>query len=196
VNTSEKIRALARKGVATVQIAKQLGIRYQHAYNVLRADQKSGAGPSRTKNDNASYHSVGDKPRLTTSELLASGFQLSAKWILTDTGSLSLDRALPKAIGVYAFAKDGMVMYVGLATMGLAKRLYFYGKPGATQRTSQRLNKIIKSELLTAPFIEIYTAVPPNLEWNNLPIHGSAGLEMGLIKKYQLAWNMRGTVSS
>jgi antitoxin component of MazEF toxin-antitoxin module len=34
---SEKIRALARKGVPTAEIARQLEIRYQHARNVLLA---------------------------------------------------------------------------------------------------------------------------------------------------------------
>jgi hypothetical protein len=92
---------------------------------------------------------------------------------------------------VYAFAKNRIVLYVGVATMGIAKRLYFYGKPGASQRTSQRLNGILKGELLAVPFIEIYTAVPPDLEWNGLPVHGSAGLELGLIKRYALPWNMR-----
>jgi hypothetical protein len=50
---------------------------------------------------------------------------------------------------------------------------------------------IIKNELLTVPAIDIYIAVPSDLEWNGLAIHGSAGLELGLIKKYVLPWNMR-----
>jgi hypothetical protein len=75
--------------------------------------------------------------------------------------------------------------------MGLAKRLYFYAKPGITQRTSQRLNGIIKSELQQVSFTDIYTSIPPDLEWNGLPIHGSAGLELGLIKRFALPWNMR-----
>jgi hypothetical protein len=33
--------------------------------------------------------------------------------------------------------------------------------------------------------------MPADLEWRGLPIHGSAGLELGLIKKYALPWNMR-----
>jgi hypothetical protein len=123
--------------------------------------------------------------------MLRGGFVFSSRWVLSGTGDLTLDRPLPKDVGVYAFARDGIVLYVGVATMGLAKRLYFYAKPGITQRTSQRLNGIIKNELLTAPFIEIYTAIPPDFEWNSLPIHGSAGLELGLIKKFALPWNMR-----
>jgi hypothetical protein len=38
MSVSEKIRELARDGVSTADIARQLGIRYQHAYNVLKAD--------------------------------------------------------------------------------------------------------------------------------------------------------------
>ena len=83
---------------------------------------------------------------------------------------------------MYAFAKDGIALSVGVATMGLSKRLYFYSKPGVTQRISQQLNAIIKNELQTVPFIEIYTAMPADLEWNGLPVHGSAGLEFGLIR--------------
>jgi hypothetical protein len=124
-------------------------------------------------------------------ELLAGGFVFSGRWVLSNAGDLVLEQPLPKIVGVYAFAKDGTVLYVGVATMGLAKRLYFYGKPGVTQRTSQRLNGIIKNELLTVPAIDIYIAVPPDLDWNGLPVHGSAGLELGLIKKYALPWNMR-----
>lgn len=37
MSVSEKIRALARDGFSTTEIARQLGIRYQHAYNVLKA---------------------------------------------------------------------------------------------------------------------------------------------------------------
>jgi hypothetical protein len=131
------------------------------------------------------------KPSLPVKELVRGGFELAGRWVLSDAGGLVLDRPFPEDIGVYAFAKAGFVLYVGVATIGLAKRLYSYRKPGETQRTNQRLNGVIRNELSTAPFIEIYTAVPPDLEWNGLPIHGSAGLELGLIKNFALPWSMR-----
>lgn len=98
---------------------------------------------------------------------------------------------LPKGTGVYAFAKDGRVMYVGVATMGLAKRLYFYAKPGISQRTSLRLNETMRTELASVPHIDILIANPEDMEWNGLPVHGAAGLELGIIKKFALPWNMR-----
>jgi hypothetical protein len=38
MSISEKIRVLARDGLSTSEIARRLGIRYQHAHNVLKAD--------------------------------------------------------------------------------------------------------------------------------------------------------------
>ena len=79
-----------------------------------------------------------------------------------------------------------------MATIGLAKRLNFYVKPDPTQITNLRLNEMLKKELALVPYIDIYTATPPDLEWNGLPVNGSTGLELGLIKKYDLPWNVRG----
>jgi hypothetical protein len=190
---SHNIRILEREGLSTAEIARRLGIRYQHAYKVLKADGQLVAMPATTSTtiDSSPRTLARQKPLLTVSELAAGGFTLSSRWVLSSTGDLALDRPLPGVVGVYAFAKGDIVLYVGVATMGLAKRVYFYGRPGVTQRTSLRLNGIIRNELLSVPCIDIYTAVPPDLEWNCLPIHGSAGLELGLIKKFALPWNMR-----
>jgi hypothetical protein len=61
-------------------------------------------------------------------------------------------------VGVYAFAAGGKALYVGVATMGLKKRLYFCGRPGRTQRTSQRLHDLIKQVLSRGREIEIDVA--------------------------------------
>jgi hypothetical protein len=47
---SDKIRALARVGYPTAEIARLLGLRYQHVYNVLDA---SGERPTRLERDGA-----------------------------------------------------------------------------------------------------------------------------------------------
>lgn len=39
MSISEKIRELAHAGGSTADIARQLGVRYQHAYNVLKQDR-------------------------------------------------------------------------------------------------------------------------------------------------------------
>ncbi|HNB26490.1 MAG TPA: GIY-YIG nuclease family protein [Alphaproteobacteria bacterium] len=189
---SDEIRALAHQGLTIAQIAQRLGIRYQHAYNVLKRSSASTQRQPSNSDATKQGPTVLEKPVLTLRELVDRGFALSSRWTLSTADDLILETPLPKVVGVYAFVKDARAMYVGLATIGLAKRIYFYGKPGATQRTSKRLNATIKSELKAGSAIDIYTATPDDLDWNGLPIHGSAGLEMGLIKKFHLPWNKRG----
>jgi hypothetical protein len=122
MNISENIRALALDGITVAEIARRLGIRYQHAYNVLKVSGMLPIShPGTTTPPPKSP--VASKPPLPVAELMGGGFEFSGRWILSDAGDLIADRPLPKAVGVYAFAKNGIVVYVGVATMGLAKRL-------------------------------------------------------------------------
>lgn len=197
MSLAAQIRALAREGVDTAEIARRLGIRYQHAYNTLKRSAPAadvtalGSGEPKRSLTASQPKPLTSKPHLLLDTLIAGGFRRAGRWILSDNGDLVLETPAPADVGVYAFVKNGVAQYVGVATMGLSKRLYFYGRPGISQRTSQRLNAIIKAELLGPNAIEIYVASPPDLEWNGLPVHGSAGLELGIIKKYLLPWNMR-----
>lgn len=185
MTTSDQIRSLAREGLSTAEIARRLGIRYQHAYGVLN---KPGGGAA--KQARGPIHPA-DKPSLSPATLLAGGFKLSSRWTLSEAAQLILDQPVSKEVGVYAFAREDTVLYVGVATMGLARRLYLYTRPGSGQITNQRLHEMLKIELRLVPHIDVYTAVPPDFEWNGLPVHGSAGLELGLIKQFDLPWNVR-----
>jgi hypothetical protein len=180
--------------MSVANIARRLGISYQHAYNVLKASNMLPA--SRPSNSTAmetpSSQATLLKPVLSVEALVRGGFQFSARWVLSDAGELMIDGHLPAAAGVYAFGKDQTVLYVGVATIGLASRLRGYVRPGKQQLTNLRLNRQIRGELATLPFIDIYTATPPDSDWNGLPVDSSAGLEVGLIKKFALPWNIRG----
>lgn len=173
--------------MVTADIARALGISYQQARSALlntprtpRAQVVGLAAPPPVA-----------KPPLQVEMLLRSGFVAAGKWRLSDDESVVLELPLPKEVGVYAFAQQGIVQYVGVATMGLAKRIYFYGRPGVTQKTSIRINGLVKAELLAQRAVDIFVAIPHDLEWNGLPVHGAAGLELGLIKKFDLPWNKR-----
>lgn len=183
---SAQIRQLASDGLSVSHIAAQLAISYQHAYNVLKAS----GGPRSTRSRTVAQ-ALPTKPSLEVAVLLEAGFRLASTWGLNADGHLVLNTDIPKHIGVYAFAKDGVVLYVGVATGGLKGRLYGYSRPGRGQQTNLRLNNTIKLELSTHPAIDVLIATPDDLEWNGLPVHASAGLELGLIKKYALPWNMR-----
>lgn len=132
-------------------------------------------------------------PQLSVETLLAGNFSLLGCWKLSERASLVLSGSAPNLPGVYAFAHDGVVQYVGVASTSLAKRLYFYGKPGPTQKTNIRLNAALRDLLEKGSEIEIYVATPPALEWSGWIVSGSEGLEAGIIKSYTLPWNMRGS---
>lgn len=132
------------------------------------------------------------RPKLTVDLLTSGGFTLAAQWVSATNGQFMSDRPLPQGRGVYAFVVDGRAQYVGLATMGIAKRLKFYVKPGLTQTTSQRLNKVLLDLLAAGQTILVYVAQPDRLTWNGLPVSCDAGLELGLIETFHLPWNIRG----
>lgn len=193
MSISDRIRALARAGRTTSEIAAELGIRYQHAYTVLRTaallqPRRHGMHKVRATVPAASR---GEKALLDVETLVRGGFRRVAEWSLAPDGRLALSGDLPASAGVYAFVISDVVKYVGVATVGLAKRLYFYTRPGPRQITNQRLNGIILERLVAGERVELYVATPPDLEWNGLPVHGGAGLELGLIKRYRLEWNSR-----
>ena len=125
------------------------------------------------------------------SQLINAGFKETASWQLSTEGKLELPHNLPKTDGVYAFVMDQTVLYIGVATENLSKRLYFYSRPGKSQLTNIRINRLIRDQLEMNGTILIYTASPPDFDWNGLPVDGDAGLELGLIQKLSPAWNER-----
>ena len=196
MNKSEAIRALAWDGLSVADIARRVGVRYQFARDVLQRagllkSVRAAASPS-TRNPVASLPAGPTKPLLAVEDLVRAGFAHSSQWRLTRAGELTLQNPLPAARGVYAMVKNGEAQYVGLATMGIARRFKFYVRPGKTQRTSIRLNDMLKKELRAGHVIDIYTVSPPDLAWNGLPVSGMAGLELGLIESFKLPWNIRG----
>ena len=132
------------------------------------------------------------KPPLTVQLLERAGFKKVSAWIAVE-GRLALETSLSEAPGVYAFVVDGLAVYVGLAASGLSNRCKFYARPGASQRTSIRLHAAML-QILTSDRkrIDIYTAHPEDSIWNGLPVSTLFGLEAGMIKAYDLPWNLRG----
>jgi hypothetical protein len=106
--------------------------------------------------------------------LVNGGFSYCGQWKVDAAGRLQLPEQVPRKRGVYAFVKQSRAMYVGIASMGLRRRLYLYVRPGPTQRTSQRLNGLLRTQIGEGGEIHIYTATPQDFEWNGLPVNGSA----------------------
>jgi hypothetical protein len=133
------------------------------------------------------------KPHLTVARLLECGFTELGCWELNSASELAHRINLPTTAGVYAFAIDGIVQYVGLASRSLRQRLGFYRTPGVSQRTNLRLNAVIRGHLEKGTRVQILGAHPPDQAWNGLSIKGAEGLEAGLIEAFDLPWNMRGS---
>lgn len=193
MSISENIRRLGRDGHSPAEVAKAIGVRYQHAYNVLSKANLLNRSRSKLSHESSLPRpkKISPKPDLTRSFLLASGFQSSALWTLSSTGDIVSDQALPRNVGVYAFARGETVLYVGVATCGLFKRLKPYQKPNVSQKTNWRINTLIKTELGACRTIEVLTAQPLDFEWNGLPVRGDVGLELGIISRFSLPWNIR-----
>lgn len=132
------------------------------------------------------------RTELPAGDLKKAGFYVCGHWEMKGHGGITFVGDIPKDPGAYAHVVNGVVMYVGVATMGLKKRIYFYGKPGSTQRTSLRINDLIANELAKKRVVELLVVVPGATQWNGLPVDLASGLESGLIKKYMPPWNKRG----
>ncbi len=200
VNKSEAIRELGRKGLPVAEIARRVSVRYQFARNVLSAagmlgQLPAGGPPVRDSVAGQSRATpVGRplKPPLQEVALRRAGFEHACRWALTEEGVLVLDRPLTNAPGVYVYVKDGEALYAGVATMGLSKRLYFYGRPNRSQKTNVRVNALLKGELRRGAVIDVYIATPADFDWEGFPVNGVVGLEFGLIGAFSLPWNIRG----
>ena len=110
-------------------------------------------------------------------------------WQFEKDGRLRIPTKIPHHDGVYAFVKEGAVLYIGVATIDFAKRMRFYARPGKSQSTNIRLNELIRKELHAGHVVQIYTGSPPDFDWNGFSVDGDAGLELKLIEKYSPPWN-------
>ena len=194
--TADKIRALAQANYDRTEITKILDIRYQHVRNVML---RSGLAGGLRREVEAEREPVEvdatPAPREDTSSevLLEGGFQFLGEWTLDPESLIRLDAKAPIAPGVYAFAVDDIVVYVGLTLSGLKTRLDQYRRGHKGQKTSSRINGRISQTLHDGKKVSVLVATPEPSEWqNNLPVNTAAGLEAGLIQMIRPSWNIRG----
>jgi len=103
---------------------------------------------------------------------------------------MELDFIAEREPGVYAYAVDGIVHYVGSAQRGLHGRFRRYAIT-RTMRTSKRVRDEILGLLAARRVVEIYTLIPPAFDWQGLPVDLIAGIEEGLIRQLRPTWNVR-----
>lgn len=133
------------------------------------------------------------KSQVMIDTLLENGFRKVGFWKHDHDNRISLEADLPSLPGVYCFCVSGIAHYCGVAQRDLKKRLYFYQRPGISQRTNVRLNALIASKLNESESVEVVIATPPDLEWQGWMIAGASGLEAGLIRQHHFPWNVLGS---
>lgn len=185
---SAKIRALNHAGFTRTEIAQFLGIRYQHVRTVL---VQSGAATTGKRVAKEAPIRIAPKP-WPIQRLIDAGFELLGECKPNGDGAFAFTAQAPTDAGVYAFAVDDIIHYVGLTRFGLRTRLGHYVYGHEQQRTSARVKGLILEALAAGRSVSVLIAQPPQLEWNGLPIDGASGLETGLIKLIRPPWNQHG----
>jgi hypothetical protein len=134
-------------------------------------------------------------PRADTASevLLNRGFQLVGEWSLKSEGVIKLEAiASLMKTGVYAFAADGIIVYIGLSNSSFGTTFDQYRRGDESQRTRARVNKLIARALSQGQNVKVLVATPEPVEWQELPVNTAAGLEAGLIEMIRPAWNIVG----
>ena len=91
---------------------------------------------------------------------------------------------------LYAFISDGEVLYVGKTTQTLQKRIYGYQKPGPTQFTNIKGNKLLRELLTEGKSVSIYALPDDGLHRiGSFHLNLAAGLEDSIIATLKPKWN-------
>lgn len=192
---ADQIRKLAAEGFDRTEIARILGIKYQHVRHVLIRSGVTGGLRRAVSADREPIEIKTSAPRprpMLGDDLLSCGFRHIGEWRLDHEKHLVLHAEAPSEPGVYAFVFDSVVVYIGVTLNTLRARMHQYRRGHTRQRTSHRIHQRILRELQAGGRIEALVATPEPSEWNGMPVNMSAGLEAGLIEQVQPAWNIRG----
>lgn len=184
---ADKIRALDSAGFSRTEIAQFLGIRYQHVRNTLIRGTLSTQAVSRASSAPSSVNEP-----WPIQKLVNAGFYLLGCCSLSGENAFGYSDKGPSEPGVYAFAVDGIIAYVGLTRGTLRTRLSHYVRGHEGQKTSAHIKGRILETLRAGRAVQVLIATPPAFEWNGLPVDGAAGLETGLIRLIKPEWNRQG----
>ena len=129
-------------------------------------------------------------------QLLDGGFVHIGVWQAGQNGLMKFQgiNPVPSKPGVYAYAVDQEVLYVGSAQRGLHKRLRHY-ESSKNLRTAIRIREAVLERLSHGTVVDVYVIVleEPLTLHGGLPIDPVAGLEEGLIRDIKPTWNRRGS---
>ena len=130
-------------------------------------------------------------------EILQIGMEDAAQWMpdgkkLKHVGNSPAHwrylTAIPNSL--YAFACDGVVLFIGKTNKTLSKRFAGYCDPSSPRATDKRLNLAIMKLIRQKKNVRILVLTPTvPLNWGDYPINLAAGLEDSLVEAFKPEWN-------
>ena len=126
--------------------------------------------------------------------LRSMGFRKCADWSVENGALKCCFTEGEKASNVlYAFISDSSVLYIGKTVRSLKERMYNYQRPGPSQLTNIKGNKMLTELLTSGKRVEVH-ALPDNglLYYGGFHVNLAAGLEDSLISELKPAWNKAG----
>ena len=132
--------------------------------------------------------------------LIAARFEHTGTWRRNEVGNAVCEGRPPDAPEVYVFVVDRTVRYVGSAQKSLSARMQSYARR-QQQRDKDKLqsNRLVHRKLGEAidkknAVVDVYTLVinDPIENERGLPVDHAIGLEGGLIRAVDPAWNRQG----
>jgi len=123
--------------------------------------------------------------------LIDIGFRKVGEWkMLNERINPNLSELANVSNILYAFISNGEILYVGKTTQTLQKRLYGYQKPGPSQFTNIKGNKLLKEFLAEGKLISIYALPDDGLHHIGIfHLNLAAGLEDSILATIKPKWN-------
>ncbi|GAD79861.1 GIY-YIG nuclease family protein [Vibrio ezurae] len=127
-------------------------------------------------------------------KLIQIGFKKAGDWsLVNEVPSLHIESEAFSKNVLYCFVVAGNPKYVGKTTQILKKRMYGYEKPGTSQSTNIKNNKLIVEALKSNLSVELFV-LPDNglLYFGEFHVNLAAGLEDSIVKGIEPEWNRLG----
>jgi hypothetical protein len=126
--------------------------------------------------------------------LLRIGFEAAGEWHITgERIRARFDRHAGQQNVLYAFVRNGEVMYVGQSERTLRERMRNYASPSEKgNSTNQKINRNIAELLRSRVSVEIF-ALPDNglMHYGQFHLNLAAGLEKSIIRELLPPWNWK-----